>query len=116
MNYIEFKQKYFNRTISDLVTNRDGIKKIIQVGDKLIQLKDPIYKNPDSNYGRAHFYASYKQLGSLEIYTYWFNLFFIWLTTLFLYVALKWNLLRKLLNSYISLALCGKKENLNFKG
>lgn len=98
--FIEFKQKYFNRTISDLVTNRDGIKKIIQVEDKLIQLKDPIYKNPDSNYGRAHFYASYKQLGSLEIYTYWFNLIFIWLTTLLLYVALKWNLLRKLLNSY----------------
>jgi hypothetical protein len=97
---LEFKQKYFNRTISDLVTNRDGIKKIIQVGDQLIQLKDPIYKNPDSNYGRAHFYASYKQLGSLKIYTYWFNLFFIWLTTLFLYLALKWNLLRKLLNSY----------------
>jgi hypothetical protein len=98
--FIEFKQKYFNRTISDLVTNRDGIKKIIQVEDKLIQLKDPIYKNPDSNYGRAHFYTSYKQLGSMEIYTYWFNLCFIWLTTLFLYVALKWNLLRKLLNSY----------------
>jgi hypothetical protein len=98
--FIEFKQKYFNRTISDLVTNRDGIKKIIQVEDKLIQLKDPIYKNPDSNYGRAHFYTSYKQLGSMEIYTYWFNLCFIWLTTLFLYLALKWNLLRKLLNSY----------------
>jgi ABC-type multidrug transport system ATPase subunit len=98
--FIEFKQKYFNRAISDLVTNRDGIKKIIQVEDKLIQLKDPIYKNPDSNYGRAHFYASYKQLGSLEIYTYWFNLFFIWITTLFLYAALRWNLLRKLLNSY----------------
>jgi hypothetical protein len=45
--FLEFKQKYFNRTISDLVTNTDGIKKIVQVGDKLIQLKDPIYKNLD---------------------------------------------------------------------
>lgn len=98
--FMEFKQKYFNRTISDLVTNRDGIKKIIQVGDKLVQQKDPIYKNPDSNYGRAHFYASYKRLGSVEIYTYWFNLIVIWLTTLFLYVALKLDLLRKLLNSF----------------
>lgn len=96
--FTEFKQKYFNRTISDLVTNRDGIKKIVQVGDELIQLKDPIYKDPDSNYGRAHFYASYKRLGSLELDTYWFNLFFIWLTTLFLYGTLKWDLLRKLLN------------------
>lgn len=94
----EFRQQYDNSTIGDLVTNRNGIEKIIQVEDQLIQLKDPIYKKPDSNYGRAHFYASFKRLGNLEINTYWFNLLFIWLTTLILYFALRGNLLKNLLN------------------
>jgi hypothetical protein len=96
----EFRQNYYNRTISDLVLNRDGPEKIKRVKNKLVQLKDPIYKYPDSNFGRAHLYASIKRLGSLEISTYWFNLIFIWLTTLFLYFALRWNLLRRFLNGF----------------
>lgn len=97
--FYEFRQKYYNRTISDLVQNRDGIENIVRVDNKLIQLKDPIYKNPDSGVGRAHFYASHKRFGNLQIATFWFNFVFIWFTTLLLYLALRFNLLRKLIDS-----------------
>ena len=94
------RQQYHNKRISDLVTNREGIDKIIRLDNRLIQLKDPIYKIPDSKYGRAHFYASSKNLGNLEIDTFWFNLGFIWLTTILLYLALRGNLLRKLVGNF----------------
>ncbi|WP_066633777.1 ATP-binding cassette domain-containing protein [Labilibacter marinus] len=93
-----FKQQYFNKTISDLVTNRTSITAITQVKDNWVQLKDPIYKTPDSNFGRAHFYASYKRIGNTQIPTFWFNLMFIWLTTILLYFTLKYDVLNRILN------------------
>ncbi|MGQ1788560.1 hypothetical protein ACT29I_25755, partial [Saccharicrinis sp. GN24d3] len=96
--YYANKQRYFNKRLNDLVTNRTGSDMITQVNDKWVQLKDPIYKTPDSNFGRAHFYASYKRLGNTEIPTFWFNLMFIWLTTLLLYFTLKGDVLNRILN------------------
>jgi len=93
-----FKQNYFNNSIRDLVTNRNEFVKIMQVENRLVQQKDPIYKKADSNYGRAHLYASKKRIGNLEIDTYWFNLCVIWLTTIALYFALRTQLIRRLLN------------------
>jgi len=95
----KFKEQYHNKSIDDLVTRRYEYDKIIRVGNKFVQLKDPIYKKPDSQYGRAHFYSSGKQLGNLEIDTYWFNLAVIWLSTIVLYFALRGQILRKLFNS-----------------
>lgn len=95
---IELKQKHFNNTISDMVTNRNSIEKIAQSDYRIIQLTDPIFKIPDSKYGRAQFYAPYKRIGKFVFPTYWFNLCFIWLTTLLLFFALKYDLLKKTLN------------------
>jgi ABC-type multidrug transport system ATPase subunit len=39
-----FKQNYFNNSIRDLVTNRNEFVKIMQVENRLVQQKDPIYK------------------------------------------------------------------------
>lgn len=95
--FYSFKQDYFNNSIRDLVTNRDEFDKIIQVGNRFVQQKDPIYKIPDSHYGRAHLYASTKRIGNVEIDTFWFNIWIIWLTTIFLYIALRTQLLRRFL-------------------
>ena len=97
---LELKRIHSNKTISDLVTNRNGTDKIIRVKNRLVQLKDPIYHMPDSKVGRAHFYSSYKRLGNVLIETYWFNLGFIWLTSLLLYFALRGNIFRKVAISF----------------
>ncbi|SMO38043.1 ABC-type multidrug transport system, ATPase component [Saccharicrinis carchari] len=93
-----FRQQYHNKRLDELVTNKEGVEKIIRVGEQFVQLKDPIYKSPDSNCGRAHFYSSYKRLGNWQIPTYWFNLMFIWLSSLVLYLALIAKVLNKLIN------------------
>jgi hypothetical protein len=52
---------------------------------------------PGSKYGRAHFYAPYKQLGNLKIDTLLFNIAAIWIMTIFLYGTLYLNVLKRFL-------------------
>jgi hypothetical protein len=63
-------------------------------------LADPIYKDPASNYGRAHFYAPIKKLGTLEIDTYWYNIMVMWFFCIVLYVMLLTDAIRKLIESF----------------
>jgi hypothetical protein len=53
---------------------------------------------PLSKFGRAHFYAPFKKLGNLTLDTYLFNIIFIWVSTLLFYLALAFNLLRRMVN------------------
>lgn len=90
-----FKQKYHNQSIANLVQNNYSYKKIALEDNKILQLKDPIYRYPESNFGRAHFFAPVKIIGHYIIDTYWFNLLIIWLMTVVLYILLQLDLLRK---------------------
>lgn len=95
--YSELRNAYDNNQLSDLVTNRNLLTKIMVSNRKLIRKHEPIYMEPGSSYGRAHLYAPYKKLGRLEIDTLWFNLGVIWLFTLILYLTLYFDVLRKIL-------------------
>lgn len=97
---LKLKQTYSNKNVTDLVTNRNGVEKITRVGDRLVQLKDPVYRMPESKIGRAHFYSSIKQLGNVKVDTFWFNFGFIWLTTILLYFALRGNLFRRFVDNF----------------
>jgi hypothetical protein len=97
---LDLKQTNSNKAVADLVTNRNGLEQIVRVKNRLVQLKDPVYRMPESRVGRAHFYSAYKRLGNVLLETFWFNLGFIWLTTLMLYIALRWNLFRRFVDSF----------------
>ena len=85
---VELKKNYTNEALSNFVLNRIEIEKIHDMGDYFIQVSDPIYKEPDSHCGRAHFYAPFKQIGNLQIDTFWFNIIVMWVMNIFLYVLL----------------------------
>jgi hypothetical protein len=95
--YTEFRNRYDNVRLTELVVNRDMIQKVVQREDNLIRKHEPIYQDPGSRYGRAHLYAPYKMLAWLKIDTLWFNMLVIWVYGFFLYLALYFDLLRKLL-------------------
>jgi hypothetical protein len=107
---ITLKEDYFSNGLSDLVTNKNSFQTIYETDDRLIQMTKPIYKDPESNYGRAHFYAPYKNLFGKKIDTLWFNTGFIWFTTLFLYIALIFDWLKKLLNMGDKIKFGRKKD------
>ncbi len=94
--YVEMEKKYANKRLEDLLNNRSQF--FIERNNHLIRKTFPIYMEPDSHFGRAHFYAPVKKLGNLSFDTYWFNLIIIWLSALLFYLTLVYDLLRKIID------------------
>jgi ABC-type multidrug transport system ATPase subunit len=103
---IKLETDYKNKSLNELVLEMPGLDVVAEIGNKIIPRAEPGYTKATSKYGRAHFYAPYKYIGNLEVDTYWFNFMVIWLVSVILYVALYFNILRKLID-YI--------ENLRFQ-
>ena len=91
----KMRQNYYNQSLADFVLNQNSVVKTIEAKGRLIRKKDPIFMDPQSSIGRAHFYAPYKNLFGLHIDTLWFNFGVIWLMSLVLYLTLLHDTLRK---------------------
>lgn len=92
---IEIKKRNCNDALNMFVLNRQEMEKIHDHGDRFIQLSDPIYREPESRCGRAHFYSAVKQIGDVQFDTYWFNIVVLWLMNVALYILLLCDGLRK---------------------
>jgi ABC-type multidrug transport system ATPase subunit len=95
--FIRLRETDYNESLADIVLNRLNTSKIYETDTRLIQKADPVYMSPGSKYGRAHFFAPYKLLGNLKIETMVFNVAVIWIMTLFLFVTLYYNVLKRFL-------------------
>jgi ABC-type multidrug transport system ATPase subunit len=95
--YAKLKSNYHNDQLESIVLDQYGVTKYTETDKKIIQKLTPGYMMPTSKSGRTHFYAPYKQIGSIKIDTYWFNLLVLWLVSFGLYIALYYNLLQKLI-------------------
>jgi len=104
------KVDHFNKSLSDIVTNRSELNKVYRTREEFIQKKDPIYKEPVSRLLRAHFYAPVKNLFGFKIDTVWFNVIVIWLITGILYFTLLGDSLKKLLKFF---SRDGRKKKAN---
>jgi ABC transport system ATP-binding/permease protein len=91
------KMKYHNKSLEVLVLNSETKQFYRETPHGYIQKIAPIYKDPDFTNGRAHFLASQKNLFGYTIGTFVFNVGIIWLMSAFLYLALYYNWLRKML-------------------
>ncbi len=91
----QLKQACYNENLASLVMNKGAENKIVAGKGKLIQKKDPIFMEPVSHNGNAHFYAPVKIVGTWKIETFWFNFFVIWLMSFVLYLTLLHDTLRK---------------------
>lgn len=102
-NLNEYKNRYFNESLADLVTNVSEKERIIEYEGQLVQQINPIYLDPKPNSAldyRAHFFAPVKNLFGSMISTFWFNILVIWIMTVVLYVTLYFEWLKKLVNSF----------------
>ena len=103
--FIDMKSKYYNENLANIVLNRLSTSKIFDAKDRLIQKADPIFMPPGSNYGRAHFFAPFKQIGNTRIGTLLFNVSVIWIMSILLFIALYYNALKKFIAFLESLKL-----------
>jgi ABC transport system ATP-binding/permease protein len=99
----DYKNKYFNESLADLVQNISEKNRILEYDGQLFQQINPIFLSPNPNGPldyRAHFFAPEKNLFGQPISTYIFNMLVIWIMTLLLYITLYFELMRKLINSF----------------
>lgn len=102
---LKLKQDNHNKRLADYLLNTYDAKKIYEIGDELIQKRDPIFMHPNSKFGRAHFYSPVKMLGNKEIDTLWFNLGAIWFMVFIAYLALLADLIRLVINYFDNLRI-----------
>jgi hypothetical protein len=99
------RQDYQNERLLEQVTNRNEVLQILELEDRLVQKDDPIYMMPESNLGRAHFYAPYKKFNNQLTDTKWFNLLVLWGFSFVVYITLLLDLFSKFINYINSLKL-----------
>ena len=111
-NYLKEQDEYTNESLSDLVTNKNSILRILDMNGTLIQKQDPIYLDTvNSNFGRAHFYAPSKRFFGNFYDTFGFNLCVIWLMSLMLGITLYFDILKKFINMLEAIfSKVGKKK------
>ncbi len=95
IDLVKVKEGHVNKRISDIVTAKNQNQNILIMNNEIIRKAEPVLFSPDSRLGRAHFFAPDKRLFLWSVETFWFNLIFIWVITIFLYIFLQMDLLRK---------------------
>ena len=100
LRLLRLETDYTNKKLASFVLNDELGDKTIQTSKKIIRKYKPIYMSPTTKYGRAHFCAPFKIAGNLKIDTFWFNLIVIWLVSFLMYLALYFNILRKMISGF----------------
>ncbi|HSQ97819.1 MAG TPA: hypothetical protein VLL98_03825, partial [Rickettsiales bacterium] len=96
----ELKSKNYNTRLGEFVLKSNELNRIEITNDKYIRLFEPIYYEPESRIGRAHFFAPLKRLGFIRIDTFRFNIMIIWSLTLIMYFILCQNWFKQLVNLF----------------
>jgi hypothetical protein len=99
-SYLNLKRSSYNEQLAQLVLNRTSLYKLVMEEGFLVRKMDPVFAPPVKRNGRAQFLASVKQVGTLSIPTFTFNLTVIWVMTLILYLTLYFSVLRKILEYF----------------
>ncbi len=95
---MRLRRNHYNEKLADFVTNSGELHRIIEYEGELVQKIDPIFKDPEYPFIKAHFYAPRKQLFGQYYSTFAVNVLVIWMMSLILYFILYFRLLRKALD------------------
>ena len=97
--FLFVKDAHQNEALSDLVTNKTEIDKILELEGELVQQSDPIYMDPTSDGNiRAHFFAPRKRLFGKLYSTFWINILVIWGMSILLAVTLYFDIFRMVID------------------
>ncbi len=116
-NLNEYKNKYYNESLADLVRNVNASDRILEYNGRLLQRVDPIYNESYLGNGllgyRTQFFAPRKFVAGLSVDTFYFNMIVIWLMTFILYVCLYFEFLSKGLSFISRVNVFNSKNNSN---
>jgi ABC transport system ATP-binding/permease protein len=99
----EYKNRYYNESLADLVKNVNTKERLLEYNGEIIQQINPIFQTPRPanliDY-RAAFFLPEKNFFGVTISTYIFNILVIWLMTFIFYLTLYFEHLRKMIESF----------------
>lgn len=84
--YEQMLNSSFNPPLVAYVSAGKPGKKFIANAEEIIQTDDPIFRLPDNNFGRSHFFAPQKLMNGYYYDTTYFNLFVLWLEIFVVYI------------------------------
>jgi ABC-type multidrug transport system ATPase subunit len=99
-NISEEKNIFYNESLANLVTNVTTKQRLVEYEGHIIQQIDPVFQEPSTknpiNYRTAFFFPDKNLLG-VSVDTFVFDLMVIWMMIAMLYLALYFEVLRKLI-------------------
>jgi hypothetical protein len=102
-NVSDEKNEYRNESLADLARNVTVKERLLQYKNRLIQQINPVFQAPSTlnpiNYRTAFFFPEKNLLGT-PVSTFVFNLMVIWVMSLIFYIALYFELFRKLIKMF----------------
>lgn len=98
-SFIHRRNKYQNEALSELVRNSKELERIVEYKGRLHQKIDPIFKDPEEKFLKAHFYSPYKMFFGYPMKTFWANILVIWIMVVIMYFVLHYRLLKKALDA-----------------
>jgi len=113
-NFMQFRQRFFNKQLASVVTNEKEIQQYSIHDGEMIPIRDAVYRLPDNKSWRAHFYSPGKYFLGNTMDTFWFDLLFIWVFSIFLFPLLYYDIIRKGLN-YMETLRLNRLNNLRLK-
>ncbi len=97
-NYAQIQKRYSNESLMNLVTNKMEEHKLIIDNDEIYQNDESIYNLPkEVSFLHSHFYAPQKYMFGQRVDTYWSNLIVIWVISIFTYIMLYFDWLRRII-------------------
>ncbi|MBS1645937.1 MAG: ATP-binding cassette domain-containing protein [Bacteroidetes bacterium] len=91
-----------NEALNNQLKNANDIggEVCLEKDGRFIQRTDPVFLDPENNYGRAHFLAPQKKLFGVKYQTFWFNISFIWTMSLLLFASLYYDWFKNVLDGF----------------
>jgi len=103
-NYESMRLRYTNESVTNMVENSNDASRIVEWRGRLVQKYYPIYfddHRPRNRFDfQANFFVPTKFFLGNTFDTFYFNLVVIWSMTLLLYLALYFDLLKRLVHAF----------------
>jgi ABC-type multidrug transport system ATPase subunit len=101
--YKYYYDNFYNDHLTDMVKKafEKEKNKLLEYDHRLVQQTDPIFLDPRVSHKfdfRAHLYAPRKHFLGKYYDTFWFNIFVIWCFSVFFYLCLYFDLLKRLID------------------
>ena len=96
--YKTLQSTYSNEALTQILTNRTETKKVIVDNAEIFQNDNPVYNDPRGvSFFDTHYYAPYKYIFGYKFKTFHANLIVLWVISILTYVALYFDLLKKII-------------------